>query len=88
VHDRDMPLISDKLGTLLGAAAPASADVLAELLGAWRAAFDDESEAWRAWRTGEGTYAVFLAALDREHAAAGALARYNAKFRADLGVSP
>lgn len=74
--------ISDKLTLLVRSHGPPSADVLAELLGAWRAAFDDESEAWRAWRAGEGSYAAFLAALDREQAAAGILARYHTRFPA------
>jgi hypothetical protein len=74
--------ISDKLSLMLRAPVPPSADILAELLGAWRAAFDDESEAWSAWRAGEGSYEAFLAALDREHVAAGTLSAYHARFHA------
>lgn len=72
--------ISDKLSLLVRSPGPPSADVLAELLGAWRAAFDDESAAWWAWRDGEGSYTAFLAALDREQAAAGTLAEYRTRF--------
>jgi hypothetical protein len=75
-----MPPVFDKFAVVVDDTEPPSADLLAELRWIWRAAIDDEEEAWHAWRSGEGSHGAFLAALDREQAAADALELYHGRL--------
>jgi hypothetical protein len=80
-----MTHVSDAELELLSPPPPPGADGEA-LLDAWRDAADDALAAYRAWRAasryraGE-TFTVYVAAADREAAAADALARWVARSR-------
>lgn len=78
-HDRYVAS-SDKLEELIAGDSAPSLIVLLEFRSAWRAAAEEEGVALRAWRDGFAGYDVFVAALDREEAAAKALAAYRARW--------
>jgi hypothetical protein len=73
---------ADKLTALLARFESPTNDTLFELWAAWRAALDEEESAWRAWCAGEGSHEAFVAALDREDAAATVLAFYHRRVAA------
>jgi hypothetical protein len=77
---------ADKLTALLARFESPTNDTLFELWAAWRAALDEQESAWRAWCSGDGSYEAFVAALDREEAAATVLAFYHRRVVAARGA--
>jgi hypothetical protein len=73
---------ADKLTALLARGEAPTNDTLFELWSAWRAAAEEEERAWRGWCAGERSYETFLAALDREEAAATVLGFYHRRVAA------
>jgi hypothetical protein len=61
----------------MAAVTPPRLAVREELLAAWRAACATHEVAWRCWVAGIGDARPVLLALDREEAAAQALARFS-----------
>jgi hypothetical protein len=68
----------DELALLLDNRQRLPDDMLDDLWVAWRAACLDQAEAFHDWCAGERTYDAVVAALDREEAAAAALADVHA----------